>query len=158
MIKKNYKLATPESSADEKVFSNIEEYGCHVLNILEGENRPPFSFSIGLYHRFQQPEILIVGLRHDLMHPMINLIKDEIVAGKIIEPEKMYQGFLEGFDVTFRKVATAHYKDYLGTALWFYQSYDFPMLQCIWPTTDGYFPWDKNYPEDLIEWQPLLDK
>ena len=158
MPTKKNNLATPESPEDEKVFSNIEEFGCHVVNILEGKNNPPFAFSVGLYHRFQHPEILIIGLTHDLMHPIINLIKDEIAEGKKFVPEQMYQGFLEGFDVTFRNVDTAHYKEYLGTALWFYQSYDFPTLQCIWPTTKGYFPWDKDYPEDLMEWQRLFDK
>ena len=92
------------------------------------------------------------------MHSMINWMKDEIAAGKIFQEGQMYSGFLEGFDVIFRKVAVTHYQEYLGYANWFYQGYDFPTLQCIWPTTEGYFPWDEKYPKDLIEWQRLLDK
>lgn len=56
MPKKKNKLATPESPQDEKVFSDIEEYGCHVINILEEADLPPYCFSIGLFHRFQHPK------------------------------------------------------------------------------------------------------
>lgn len=147
-----------ENVRDMKVRSDIAKYGLHVINVMEDEEHPPHSFSIGLFHNFKHPEIIIVGLKTELMQSMINWMGDEIREGKQLEVGKNYSGFLEGFDVTFGEMSKHHYKEYLGYALWFYQSYDFPVIQCIWPTTKGYFPWDKKYPKDLMDWQRLLDK
>jgi hypothetical protein len=33
---------------DKKALSDIEEYGCHVLNVAEGEDEPSFTYSIGI--------------------------------------------------------------------------------------------------------------
>ena len=50
----------------------------------------------------------------------------------------------DGFPLGFRVVDDKYYRDYLGYALWFYESFDFPVLQCVWPDNSSRFPWDDN--------------
>ena len=124
---------------------------------MEDDQVPPFAFSIGLYQNFNHPEVIIIGLKPDLMKHMVSWIGEDVKKGLTFEPEKEYADLLEGFNCRFRLVAKRHYDEYLGTAMWFYKGSDFAAIQCVWPTTKGYFPWDKKYPRDLTEWQPLLD-
>ena len=156
--RKTPRSETAEVERDERLLADIAEYGLHIINVLEDQEGPPHSFSIGLYHRFKHPEIIIVGLKTELMQNMINWAGDMIREGQRLEIGKRYSGFLEGFEVTFREVDKRHYEEYLGYAIWFYKNSDFPVIQCVWPTTNGYFPWDRKYPRDLKGWQVLLDK
>jgi hypothetical protein len=143
--------------ADKKVHSDVQTFGFHIINVLEDDDGPPHSFSIGFYQSFQHPEVVIIGLKSELMQNMIVWMGDDLKNGSQFQAGKEYPELLEGFSCTFRKVAKRHYKEYLGYAIWFYEGNEFPVLQCVWPTTKGYFPWDKKYPKDLVDWQPLLD-
>lgn len=33
---------------DQKALVDIEEHGCHVLNVMEGDGEPSFTYSIGI--------------------------------------------------------------------------------------------------------------
>ncbi|MCI0488120.1 MAG: DUF4262 domain-containing protein [Blastocatellia bacterium] len=145
------------NKGDKKVISDVAEYGFHIINVLEDEEGPPHTFSIGLFHSFKHPEVIVIGLNTDLMKDMVGWIGEDVKKGLRFETGKAYAGLLECFDCTFRAVAKKRYPEYLGYAMWFYKGMDFPVVQCVWPTTSGYFPWDEGFPGDLIEWQPLLD-
>lgn len=115
---------------DQKALDDIEQYGCHVLNIMEGEGEPCFSYSIGINKKQGKPDLVVVGLKRELAHSIINNYKDRLLEGEVIEPGKFYSDFLGGFDV----------------------------LQLIWPTTDGVWPWDDNK-SDYYKWaQPILNE
>ena len=45
---------------DDKVLSDIEEYGWHVVKVMEDNSGPGFCYSIGLFKTFGHPEIMIV--------------------------------------------------------------------------------------------------
>lgn len=49
-------------------------------------------------------------------------------------------------------------KEYMTWADWYYKREDFPILQCVWPTTNGIWPWDKDADEEFLKIQPLLSK
>jgi hypothetical protein len=53
-------------------------------------------------------------------------------------------------------VDSAHYREYVGYALWLYGGPDFPMVQCVWPLKSGHFPWDAGYDPAGATVQPLL--
>jgi hypothetical protein len=63
---------------------------------------------------------------------------------------------LEGYDVVFRSVFMNHYRQYLGYALWYYNGFNFPVLQCVWPDRYARFPWDNEFPEAIRWRQPVL--
>ena len=141
---------------EEKAISDIEEYGCHILNVLEEENSPGFSYSIGIEKSTTQPELIIVGLRADLAQWMINEYNNRIKNGEIFEARKMYDGFLDDFEITFREVEKKHYKKYFGWANWLYRNDSYKVLQLIYPSTSGVWIWDEEAEEDFKWFQPKL--
>ncbi len=124
---------------------NIASFGWHVMIISGDAEGPGFAYSIGLFEGFGGPEILVVGLKSELMHHMINAIGERLKAGETFEAEGRYGGLLEGFDCAMRPVAPEHYRDYLGYARWYYQGDRFPVLHCIWPDKAGCFPWEAAF-------------
>ena len=141
---------------DKKALDDIENYGCHVLKVAEGEGEPAFTYSIGINKRQNKPDIVILGLKTELAHSIVNNYKDRLLEGESFVPGKFYSDFLEGFDVCFVKVAKSHYKEYFGWGLWLHEGDDFDVLQMVWPTTDGVWPWDDGKSE-YYQWvQPIL--
>lgn len=142
---------------DQKALNNIEEYGCHVLSVLEGEGKPPFTYSIGINKKQNKPDIVILGLKAELALSVANNYKDRLLKGEEIVPGKYYDGFLGNFDVCFIRVSKKHYDEYFGWAQRLHRGDDFNVLQMIWPTTDGTWPWDEEKSE-FYKWaQPILN-
>jgi hypothetical protein len=142
---------------DQKALDDIEKYGCHVLNVAEGEGEPLFTYSIGINKKQNKPDVIILGLKTQLAHSIVNNYKDRLLGGESIVPAKFYSNFIGGFDLCFVKVAKKHYKEYFGWGLWLHDGDDFDVLQMVWPTTDGVWPWDKEKSE-FYQWaQPILN-
>jgi len=142
--------------SERKVIDDIDRCGWHVVKVMEDQEHPPHAFSIGLYKTFRHPEIIIVGLKLEMMHNVINSIGADVKDGKVYESGKYYPGLLEKFDCWFNNVPCSLYEDYVGYAVWYYKQSSFPLLQCVWPTTQGIYPWELSYPRDLIQRQPVL--
>ncbi len=136
---------------DKRALDNIEKYGCHILQIMEGEFNPPFSYSIGIQKTSNAPELIIVGLKNNLSGWIINEYCRRVSNGERFIENRYYEGFIGGFSVTFKKVNKEHYKEYLGWALWLYKNDNFEVLQMIYPTTSGVWPWDPQAPQDFLE-------
>ncbi len=144
------------SSSDKKILDDIKKYGWHVIKVLEGEDGPGFGYSIGLYKTFGHPEIIIIELKLDLIHNLINDIGEQIKNGKAFNTENFYSDLIEGFDCYFALVDKKFYEQYIGNALWFYNNEEFPLIQCIYPTVNGIYPWEKDWPDNIKNLQTLL--
>jgi hypothetical protein len=93
------------------------------------------------------------------MAAILNHARDLIKNGEILAPNKLYSGFLEGYKIQFLEVDKDYYPNYVGYAGWFYDmTFDFPLLQLVWPDKQHNFPWDKGFNPDWIFKQPLLDR
>ncbi|RVC28185.1 DUF4262 domain-containing protein, partial [Mesorhizobium sp. M7A.F.Ca.CA.004.04.2.1] len=57
----------------------------------------------------------------------------------------------------FGTVHIEHYREHFGWDLWFYDGLDFRVLQLIYPTVDGIWPWQAEASNWFRAWQPLLD-
>lgn len=137
---------------------NIENYGCH-LALLEADNYlPAFVYSIGLFKKFKHPEIICFGLKTQVMATIINHACDLIKDGETLIPGKNYSGFLEGYEIHFLPVDKEYYHNYVGYGGWFYENFDFPLLQLVWPDKEHKFPWDEDFNPDWKFKQPLLDR
>ena len=150
----------PDNShpADQKVLSQIEEFGWNVTNVFhrEGEPGPEWSFSTGLFHTFKHPEIVIFGLELDNMQGIINNIGLAVKTGSKFEPGTEYQEILAKCGCQFRAVDRTNFKAYLGWAIWYYNGDPFPVLQCYWPDRAGFYPWDPECDAGVVSLQPLL--
>jgi Domain of unknown function (DUF4262) len=139
--------------AEKAVLADIDTYGWHGLWIREDAAGPQFSYSIGFYHTLGAPEVIVVGIRHELAHSMLWEAYHRARRGETVAPGRFYDGFLDGHAVTFVEVTGDARREYFGFAQWYYKS-DFPALQLVWPSaSDGRWPWDG---ESLARVQPLL--
>jgi len=145
--------------AKQAIKDNIEKFGCH-LALLEADNyMPAFAYSIGLYEKFNHPEIICFGLSTDLLGSLLNHASQLIKGGETLSPGKTYSGFLEGFDVRFIPVDKDFYPDYLGYGCWYYDTdHEFPVLQLVWPDKEQKYPWEETFNPDWQFLQPLLDR
>jgi hypothetical protein len=144
-----------ERASDEKLLQDIAEYGWHVVLIAEDEEGPAFAFTVGLYHSYGHPEVLIQGLGLDLMHQVLNAIGDEAKGGQRYEAGCRYPDLLESYDCLFQTIERSYYPEYLGYANWYYKGDNFPALQCVWPDMKGRFPGEEGFPVQLAELQRL---
>lgn len=132
----------------ERIKSDIEKFSCHIINVIEDDDNPEFTYTVGFYEKFKKPEIIIIGLKQELAHTLLNNIAFDLENGKSYEAGKFYEGVLDDFLCYFGEVPKSEYKEYVGYALWYYEGDNFPLLQLIYPTVKGIFPWQKSLPED----------
>jgi hypothetical protein len=141
-------MRRPKDEHEEKVISDVKKNGLSIMHVLGDEEYPRFSYSIGLFENYLHPEILIIGLKHDLAQILINNMAHDIKHGKVFTAKEYHEDVLDNFLCYFDVVPKSEYKDHVGWAIWFYEGTDFPLIQCVYPTVEGKFPWDKDFPKD----------
>ena len=146
------------SQADTKFLEIVEKYGWHVMTVAPrvGEDGDLWAYSTGLYYSYRHPEVILFNLKRDALSGIINTIGDSVKTGKRFEPGPTYPDVFAACQCSFRAVDTCHYGEYVGFSLWFYESSDFPLLQCFWPDESHRFPWDDACAEGVRKAQPLL--
>jgi Domain of unknown function (DUF4262) len=155
----SFKWPEPDHEADEIIFRNVRKHGCHILGIPDAE--PRFDFSIGLYLNYGHPELIIFGLPSGNSTGIINDVRNRAAAGHKFSDGDISNDLLEeGFKVCFWQVPFDVYRDYLGTACWFYapSRIAFPCLQIVWSDQNGRFPWEAGCLPHVKERQTLLKK
>src|SRR5262245_6980667 len=151
----NRKLPAAEDDSDRKLLGDIARVGWHIVGIEADDEGPGYAFSVGLYHTYSHPEIIIFGLKNETAAQLINVIGYQVKGGTRFEDGES-DAVAEGFPVTFKTVPVTAYREYVGYALWFYRSFDFPLLQCVWPDKAGRFAWDDGYDHRFDQLQPIL--
>jgi hypothetical protein len=141
---------------EKKALADIKKYGCHVIHVLEDEDGPPFSYSVGVQKASGAPEVIVIGLKQPIAHFVVNEYNSRVRAGERFLAGSQYEGFLEGFKVQFEVVASRHFDDYLGWNKWLYGGKNFEVFQIIYPTTDGVWPWQPTASGWFRQRQPVL--
>jgi Domain of unknown function (DUF4262) len=144
--------------ADAKFLQIIEEYGWHVMTVAPrvGDDAALWAYSTGLYYSYGHPEIILFNLKADTLPQIINTIGQSVKTGKKFEPGPTYADVFDNYQCSFRAVDSSQYEAYVGFSLWFYESSDFPILQCFWPDKSHRFPWEPPCEDWVREAQPLL--
>ena len=142
----------------DKTSSDIEKYGLSVIMIQSTDYLPSFGYSIGLWEKFNHPEIICFGLKVQTIHEVINEIADLIKNGERIETNRDYDNIFTNICAQFISVDDNNLSDYFGTAIDFYEGKHFPALQLVWTDRNNKFPWDENFEEEFEYKQPLLDR
>jgi len=137
----NFQFRQPDDDGDRKLIEDVRTHGWHIVAVPSDSEGPGFAFTVGLYLRTLQPEILIMGVDIAPSGRVLNAIGDYLMAGGKIVPETRYSEFVDNREVIFRSIHTRHYRDYLGSTMWFYKHHadGFPCFQCIWPDQRGFF-------------------
>jgi len=144
-------------ATEQKALDDILEHGCHVLHVLEEASLPPFSYTIGIYKTSGVPEVVLIGLKQEIAHWVVNEYNRRVRAGEMFRAGETHIGFLDGFSVTFREIDKTQYAEYLGWGRWLYRGDDFPALQMVWPSKTGHWPWDDQASSWYRSRQPMLD-
>src|SRR5262245_14175978 len=144
------------SAGDRKVIYDVNTHGWHVILVTPQDSNPGWAYSIGLFHNFKHPEVVLFGLDGKLMHQLVNHVGREVKGGGRYEPGRDYGDILEGLNCTFRSVEPMWYESVLGYAKWFYKGSDFSTLQFFWPDRANRYPWQPGFESRLVTAQPLL--
>ena len=142
---------------DAKALADIEEYGLHVISVMEEEGLPPFAYSIGIEQSLGMPELIVIGLKSEPSHYAINECYRQMRDGRDLPPGSRVAGLLGGgFECVIGDVAPVHFKQYMGWALWLNKGSGFRAHQIIFPSTTNTFPWEPEASEWFRNRQPLL--
>lgn len=157
MIDLQARLNDPDlEPSDRRSLEKIRDFGWIVVLVPEDEEGPNFAFSVGLYHTFNHPELLITGQKIETMHGIINHVGEQIREGEVFLPNRVYSELLEGYNTAVLTIEKTFFRDYLGAAMWFYERKEFPALQLVWPSRNQLFPWSEGVASDFAGAQPLL--
>jgi hypothetical protein len=143
---------------EDKTRQHITEFGCSVIHVAEEGELPPFTYSVGISEQTGEPEVVVIGLKRELAHFMVNEYNKRVRAGEKFIVGKLYSGFIEGFNVLAEEVPTVSYDEYFGQNLKLYGGPHFRVLQLIYPTTTGVWPWSNEASENFRNRQPVLAK
>jgi hypothetical protein len=144
---------------DKRVASDVQTYGCHVISVFDPkEELPFFSYSIGIQETSGLPEAIVVGLKPKLGHFIINEYNRQIRSGSRFERGRLYEGFLDGFLVYIEPTKRALLKDYTLGCDRYYKRARYDVVQIVWPSTSGVWPWEKEASSWLNTNQPMLGR
>jgi hypothetical protein len=90
-----------EAEAQRKVIHDVNTHGWHVICVTADGDNPGWAYSIGLFHSFRHPEVVIFGLGLGVMHRVVNLVGEAARAGTTLE-DMSEADLLESFRCTFR--------------------------------------------------------
>ncbi len=154
----NFKWPKPEDAAEQKICADVVTYHCHIITIPEDSRGPTYSFSIGLFWNFQHPEIIIFGLSQKTAGVVINEIRAKVESGGNFQAGETTGEFFTEGKAVFISVDAKAYRDFLGSAQWFYRCLDdkFPVLQLVWADKLGKFPWEEGHDLQAARLQPIL--
>ena len=141
---------------DRWLLETVRRHGWGVVKVPEDDEGPAFAFSVGLFHAFDHPEVLVIGQKLEAMHGIINHLGERIRDGERFAAGRAYGDVLEGYDCYMLEVDQSHFREYLGTAMWFYDQASFPALQLVWPDRLKRYPWDANAHPSFATTQPVL--
>ena len=147
-----------QRGGDERTRDDIAKHGCTVMHVMEEGESPPFSYSIGITQETGAPEIVVIGLKQPMAHFIVNEYNRRVRSSERLEVGKFYSEFIEGFEVFVEEVPLSAYDDYFGQAIDFYGGRAFKVIQIIYPTTKGIWPWAQDASKSFQVWQPILSK
>ena len=148
-------------SVDRKLLADIAAHGFQALHIPTEGDEPAYTFSIGFTATLNAPEVVVFGLRRELMHNMLWETFRQLRAGKVLTDGQHWSGPLEGFDCIARPVHPSWNYKYLGSAIWHARyrtgSDAVSAFQLFWPgAQQGLFPWEAGCDPFVIDQQPAL--
>ena len=146
---------TQLSNSDKKLINEVDQFGWHVVKVMADETGPSFAYTVGLNKNYNHSEIILVGLDLDLMHQILNNIGEEIKNGKTYLDQKEYSDILANYNCYFSEINKTNFNEYTAYVSWFYKK-EVPVLQCIWPDSNGLYPFDQDCSEGIKNIQTIL--
>jgi hypothetical protein len=133
--------------------------GCVVVKVLGSENPPlpEWAYTVGLGHSYGHPEVLMIGLHHELTQTLLHNIAYRIRnKGLSFRHGTATSDVIVGYECFFQRIDPANYGEWFAANSWFYGHDRFEAVQMLWPNGDGVYPW-QNSANPHFKWlQPVL--
>lgn len=118
-----------------------------------GTIHPSFTYSVGLWAMHSAPELIVVGLHHHA-YELVDAYARRVISGERFRSGRLYRSFFSGVPALLQEVDRGRYDEWLCSAFQLYPDGDFPVLQLVWPTPYGTWPWEPEW--EHCEPQPVL--
>lgn len=156
----------PELNGFERdLILNVEKFGWHAMLVGAGEGDPNFAYSVGFSSTLGGPEVIIFGLKSDVLHSMLWQVFDAAREGRKIEGGTIWSDVLDGYECEMRSVHPSRLReDWFNSSLWYWRRYlgrseAFSACQLFWPgVEDHLLPWAPGAHPSVLEAQPRLDR
>lgn len=101
-----------------------------------------YAHTVGVYHSFGQPEIVMFGLEGPGMQLWLNTAVEYGRDHGWPADGEPFTGVLDEFPTQLRTVHSSWQKPLFGAAHRFYRGSQVPVRQLVWPDRFGRWPWD----------------
>jgi hypothetical protein len=142
--------------ADLRLMADVAQSGFHVDVAPPDADTPGHACTIGLFRSWDHPEVAMFGLAPEALEGALARLGDRIRHGERFDHGDVADGVLDDRAVAFRRIVPRHYAAFLARGVWYHGGARFPALQALWADEDGRFPWDRWFPRELRDAQPVL--
>ena len=156
---------TELSPFERKIVDAVKTHGFFIMGVGAGEGAPSFSYSIGFLETLGQPEVILLGLDHELRHALIWRVFEAAKTGRVVEDGSVWTELLDGYACEMRAVHPDRLgEDWLNSALWYWSRHlgraaPFRACQIFWPgVRDHRLPWAPGADPSVVSAQPRLDR
>lgn len=101
-----------------------------------------YAHTVGVYHSFGQPEIVMFGLEGPGMQLWLNAAVEHGRDHGWPADGEPFHGVLDDFPTQLRTVHDSWQNALFGAAHRFYRGKRVPVRQLVWPDRNGRWPWD----------------
>lgn len=147
-----------EESFDDITHQHIKQFGFSVILIEPTDYLPGFAYTVGLMQTWQHPDMICIGLPVKTLHEVINNAVALLKERGPLPTNIPYPDIFDTIPAQFIRVKDEWLRDYVGYAINYYKTVTPEFIQLVWPDRNEHFPWEKEYDEDLVHIQPLLDR
>lgn len=141
---------------ERKLLANIDSHGWQCTSVGAGDGQPCFSYTIGLFHSFGCPELMIVGLPPKVAHAVLTIAANAAREGTPLDVEAPTDALVEGCSCVFVRVPQTACGEYVLSASWYYESEAFALYQIVWRSKEGRFPWHARAGKAFRAAQPVI--
>lgn len=143
----------------QRVLDDIRKYGCHAIHVQATEEEPSYTYTVGIGRIWDAADLVVIGQPHPDAHRLLHHYNRLIREGQRFETGQMLSGFLKGQQCVLREVHESHKAALFEWNTWLNDGRTtFPMLQLVYPTVEGIWPWDSLANDWLRRHQPLLSQ
>lgn len=146
-------------SADERqILADIAATGAHLAHVPEAAAAPGWSYTVGLWHTFAHPEVLVIGLDDESAADLLDTVADAIEQGRRFAAGEQHDGIVHGYPVRFLRVSSAQARSWCPRQGWAHGGDEVPCLQIVYPDQQGRWPWQGDVREGFRRIQPVLER
>jgi hypothetical protein len=110
------------------IAEDVAKFGFHVVQVDGVNEAENYSYTVGLFHNFDHPELVIKGLSPNKAFILLSYFVRQIRAGRDCSTQKGYENLIANCIIKFNEPSgKENYSNYLEAANDFYDSIQFPV-------------------------------